>query len=336
MKLSTRHIDYLNIGLILISLILAYLLPFKLFMFAYAVLGPLHYLTEINWLNEKSYFVNSRKLIWTFCIFAILFSFPYLFSLPTLNKFAENETLNSVIQFFWSHINALIFMAIIISISMVFSKNIFVRGAIISGGFLLSILLNTSAFYNVWIGLFIPTVIHVFVFTILFMIYGALKISSIPGFIAAVMTLIVPFIILLIDVNPKNYIFSDLIKQTFLSTDFHVVNAKLSGLIGSSDGDHFFFYEKPYLKIQIFLAFAYTYHYLNWFSKTSIIGWYKKMNTKRSLIIFILWAVSMGIYWYDYQTGFLILLALSLLHVFAEFPLNIISIKGILNSFSSK
>ena len=35
--------------------------PFKLFLFSYAFLGPLHYLTEINWLSENNYFVKSSK-----------------------------------------------------------------------------------------------------------------------------------------------------------------------------------------------------------------------------------------------------------------------------------
>ena len=44
----TKKIDLLNIGLIALSLIIAIMLPFRLFSFSYAILGPLHYLTEIN------------------------------------------------------------------------------------------------------------------------------------------------------------------------------------------------------------------------------------------------------------------------------------------------
>ncbi|MEZ5082266.1 MAG: hypothetical protein R2750_02250 [Bacteroidales bacterium] len=330
MKITSHHIDYLNIGLIIISLIFAFILPFQLFLFSYAILGPLHYLTELNWLDEKKYFINNKNLIWIFIVFALLFAFPYIFKLPVFDPIAKDKYMSRILHFFESHINGLVFLAIVMSISFVFTKRIYIRIVIIISGLVLSQILNTNSFYNIWIGIFIPTVIHVYIFTLLFMAYGALKMRSIPGYISTALVLIIPLIIFILDIQPESYIFTDLIKQTYLATDFQVVNAKISGLLGLSDGNHFYFYEKPYLKIQIFLAFAYTYHYLNWYSKTSVIGWYKNLTTKRTLLIGLLWVLSMGIYLYDYQTGFLILLALSLLHVFAEFPLNVVSIQGII------
>ena len=41
-------IDLLNIGLIGAALAVAVTIPFTLFIVAYAVVGPLHYLTEIS------------------------------------------------------------------------------------------------------------------------------------------------------------------------------------------------------------------------------------------------------------------------------------------------
>ena len=35
-----------------------------------------------------------------------------------------------------------------------------------------------------------------------------------------------------------------------------------------------------FFKVQAFLAFAYTYHYLNWFSKTLIIKWHQVAKKK--------------------------------------------------------
>ena len=52
--------DVLNLGLMLVALALAFILPFWLFLFSYAVLGPLHYLTEIGWLNKKQFFTTSK------------------------------------------------------------------------------------------------------------------------------------------------------------------------------------------------------------------------------------------------------------------------------------
>ena len=53
-------IDILNIFLILISGVFAFVLPFQTFLFVYAFLGPLHYLTEINWLQQRNYFLQDK------------------------------------------------------------------------------------------------------------------------------------------------------------------------------------------------------------------------------------------------------------------------------------
>jgi hypothetical protein len=77
-----------------------------------------------------------------------------------------------------------------------------------------------------------------------------------------------------------------------------------------------------------FIAFAYTYHYLNWFSKTSVIKWH--LVPRKTLIATIItWLVSISFYIYDYNLGMKVLFFLSFLHVFLEFPLNIVSFTGI-------
>jgi len=80
--------------------------------------------------------------------------------------------------------------------------------------------------------------------------------------------------------------------------------------------------------IMRFIAFAYTYHYLNWFSKTSVIKWH--LVPKKMLVgTIILWLLAVGLYLVDYNLGLKVLFFLSFLHVFLEFPLNIISFTGI-------
>src|SRR5439155_19178393 len=61
MRPTTDQVNYLNLGLMIISCVLAYIIPFELFLFAYAVLGPLHYLTEISWLHDRKYFVEANR-----------------------------------------------------------------------------------------------------------------------------------------------------------------------------------------------------------------------------------------------------------------------------------
>ena len=83
-----------------------------------------------------------------------------------------------------------------------------------------------------------------------------------------------------------------------------------------------------------FIAFAYTYHYLNWFSKTSIIRWHQ-MGGRRLVIIGALWLASVGLYLYDFKLGFKVLFYLSITHVYLEFPLNHLSIIGIFREVRS-
>jgi hypothetical protein len=80
-----------------------------------------------------------------------------------------------------------------------------------------------------------------------------------------------------------------------------------------------------------FIAFSYTYHYLNWFSKTSIIEWHK-VPKKTLLINMGLWVFSVVLYVIDYNIGLKALYFISFLHVFLEFPLNIVSFQGIFKS----
>src|SRR5207253_5587523 len=57
-------INYANAALMLASCAAAFLLPFELFLFVYAVLGPLHYLTQISWLHDRDYFVPRGRKPW--------------------------------------------------------------------------------------------------------------------------------------------------------------------------------------------------------------------------------------------------------------------------------
>jgi hypothetical protein len=75
------------------------------------------------------------------------------------------------------------------------------------------------------------------------------------------------------------------------------------------------------LSVMSFMAFAYCYHYLNWFSKTSVIKW-NQISGKRKAGITALWIGALALYAYDYHAGIIGLFFLSFLHVFLEFPLD--------------
>jgi hypothetical protein len=107
------------------------------------------------------------------------------------------------------------------------------------------------------------------------------------------------------------------------------LNRSIALFFDSVNSNQFQLISKIGVKIQIFIAFCYTYHYLNWFSKTSIIGWNRNISKTRISIILIIWLTSILLYWYNYKVGLSALFFLSMLHVFLEFPLNITTIKAI-------
>src|SRR5688500_14648707 len=89
MKLAAaERIDALNIVLIFLSAVLAALMPFELFLFSYAIFGPLDYLTEISWLHDKTYFtLNKHDFLY---LIAITTAISFLF-VNAVYKFIELE-----------------------------------------------------------------------------------------------------------------------------------------------------------------------------------------------------------------------------------------------------
>ena len=161
------------------------------------------------------------------------------------------------------------------------------------------------------------------------MLYGALRNNSMPGYVSVALTLLVPVIIALVPINGQSYFFSTFMMDTFGNNKFHLTNVLLAKFLGLSDGTSFVFKRSLDLKLQVFISFAYLYHYLNWFSKTTIIGWHKNLTQTKSLTIVVLWLVMAGLFYYDYRVGFLAALFFSFLHVLMEFPLNVFTIKEI-------
>src|SRR5215831_21200634 len=79
---STHAVDILNFFLIWFTLAIAMAWPFQLFLFSYIVIGPWHYLTEINWLDKQKYFLpskDSRVFVWTMAGLVLLLTAGTLF-----------------------------------------------------------------------------------------------------------------------------------------------------------------------------------------------------------------------------------------------------------------
>ncbi|MFC6267784.1 hypothetical protein [Frigoriflavimonas asaccharolytica] len=321
-------LEKFNIGIVLFSFSIAFLFPFELFLFSYAFLGPIHYLTEINWLHQKKFFAETN-FKWTsiFVVFTVFITASVVLNqIPSYTYYIKD--------FFYLDYAILSISALLFSIGMLsLKKKTHLIFALISCIFIVILFrkLIPTGFYL--IGVFLPTIIHVYIFTIAFMLYGSLKSKSSFGFISLFMVILVPIVIILFPIDKVNILTSSTFIDTYKDTNFTKVNQSISVLFRIRD---FSLTSAVGVKIQIFIAFAYTYHYLNWFLKTNIIGWKKSITKNKLLAILIIWAGSICLYLYDYQIGLIALFFLSILHVFLEFPLNIITIKESFRLFKNK
>lgn len=328
--MNAKNIDALNIFLILVSLVVAYYLPFELFLFSYAVLGPLHYATEISWLDKKKYFVHTKKWIVLFLLFCVIISIPSLLTLPCLNQINDIAFFKKLGISISKYKNNIVLITFILSIGLLYIQK--VKTLIIYLLFCIAIanfILSQFSFSAIMVGVFLPTIIHVYVFTLLFMIFGTMGSKSKLGSVAIGLMILCPFVIAFLNINADSYLFSNTIQEYYIASGMINLNYSISNLFNDVNFSQFQLISSSGIKIQIFIAFCYTYHYLNWFSKTSIIGWNRNISKTRIAIILIIWSSSVFLYWYDYKVGLSALFFLSMLHVFLEFPLNITTIKAI-------
>ena len=84
--MNTKGVEVLNLGLMLVSLLVAFVFPFHLFLLTYAVLGPIHYITEIHWLNERNYFIKDKKWMWYLASITLLIALPPVLFIPILSE----------------------------------------------------------------------------------------------------------------------------------------------------------------------------------------------------------------------------------------------------------
>ncbi|MBK6818348.1 MAG: hypothetical protein IPG85_01565 [Bacteroidetes bacterium] len=322
---SVHKIDYVNIGLLILSCILAFLMPFELFLFAYGVLGPLHYLTEISWLHDKNYYSTDKRDV----ILLVVISF--VLTVVTMKNYLGLADLDVE----YKYVNRIIFIAFASSLFFAFIKNNLYK---IIGVCIVILLSAISDRLVLIFSVFLPTLIHVFLFTWLFMFYGALKNRSKPGYITVALHMVIPFILFYAFPSTHFVAVTDYGKSAY--KEFQMLNLTIISLLNNSrpgDGDMVqqIFNSQTGIAIMRFIAFAYTYHYLNWFSKTKVIRWHD-IPKSRSIFIVALWVISIILYAVDYSLGFKWLFLLSFMHVMVEFPLNYISFVGIFKELTGK
>lgn len=327
--MNTTRLDLLNIGLMLLSLVLACTYPYEVFLLAYAFVGPLHYLTEISWLHDRKNFCTRRSDVFlllgptVLIMFGIGASFDIWHS-PFIAAFAAEILV-------FTFLSALVYQTVKSPWKRLLALPLVVVGTVL---YSLSV---GDGYSNVryWIALYLGTLVHVFLFTASFILLGALRnrswtgIASLVVFVgAAVFCFLNPMIGRVHGPGP------------WARAHFAVFGTLDSGLVylfgmHRSDSREILMpfrnidelYASPAaLKAACFIAFAYLYHYFNWFSKTKVIGWHR-ISKKRAAAIVTLYLASVGVYLWNYESGLIWLAFLSLAHVSLEFPLNWLSFK---------
>ena len=167
---------------------------------------------------------------------------------------------------------------------------------------------------------FLPTLLHVYVFTGLFILYGALKGGTFSGILSLVVFIAAPFLCMFGISTPAGYSPTAYALQAV--GPFEPLGWFVLDLVGLP------LTMETQLGFMRLMGFAYAYHYLNWFSKTRIINWHQ-VSRRRLSGILGLYLCALALYGYDYYVGFLALMTLSFAHVMLELPLNFRTAYGI-------
>lgn len=329
---ATERLDLLNIGLMAVACAVAFVVPFELFLFSYAILGPLHYLTEISWLHDQKYYLPDRRfagalLLLTALITLVFFNISHQLGL----KLPTNAGAY------------LAYAALVGTLVVVVGKTFYQRLVLIISALILLFAVRSGSYFPLILTVFLPTLIHVYVFTGLFMLYGALKSRSRTGLLAVGALALCPVLLWVVfpDGGPSRAV-------TAYGQDAYIGGERQVGFWGlnsnvlyslfgvqptpGTDPMAFWlqevFHSRTGILLMRFIAFAYTYHYLNWFSKTRIIRWHNVPRARFAGVL-VLWVISIGLYVWSYSVGLQWLYFLSYLHVLLEFPLNHTSAVGI-------
>ena len=289
-----RRTDAFHFALMLAAVGLTYILPFELVLLSYVFLGPAHYLTEISWLHDRNYFLPHRGIALALIVVALAASF------------VQNPTWFGIVV--WA---AFIACAVLAGARTALQGMIVVMAAAAATAFLAS---SGPGFAIV--GVLLPTLIHVSLFTLMFMVLGAMRARSPSQFGLVVVYLAAIILIMLIPPSSATTIpaLAELAQDSFGN-----VPQALGRALGMPD-------LKLDARLTGLLSFVYTYHYLNWFIKAEVIRWADAPKSRLVLVA----ALSIGataFYFYDYVLGFALLLSLSLTHVLLEFPLNSVSLR---------
>lgn len=305
MDSAVDRLNWLNIGLMLGAAAAALAAPFHVFVVAYAVLGPLHYLTQISWLHDRQYFTpwrrNRRSWLVMVAATAVVMTSGYV---------AADLLRQPVPPTFEIGMFLLVFLGAGVAV--------YAKQAAHAVGLMMLAAVAVAMFarhpaYGI-VAYLLITIVHVFVFTAGFILSGAIRSRSPSGYASVAVLVACALAVATVDVpfgappEPVRTVYAG----------FEQLNALLLHFLSRSPGE---MYEAGGAGVMRLIAFAYLYHYLNWFSKTSTIRWHE-VPRARALGIVALWLAGSAIYYLDYRVGFAVFYGLSVTHVMLEFPLD--------------
>jgi hypothetical protein len=288
-----RRSDVIHLGLMLAALGVAYLIPFELLLLAYAVLGPAHYFTEISWLHDRKYYLPHRGFgaaLALAALGAMFLASPYWYGVLVWSAFVACATLAAEGT----------------------------KGRLVVGGALLALTAVLALLQTPFtiLAVLLPTLIHVSLFTLVFMLLGAFRSRSPVQF--ALLGCYLAAVALIVLAPPTvGWVFAPLASQA--EPSFGDIPGALGKVLGLPD-------LTLDARLMGLLSFVYAYHYLNWFIKAEVIHW-NRMPRGRLIAIAALSAAATGFYFVNFALGFTVLLLVSLMHVLLEFPLNSRSIR---------
>lgn len=308
----TARLNWINIALMVIACAASIVAPFHVFLFAYAVVGPLHYLTEISWLHDRKFFTPRPRPRQTWLL--LVGGTTIVMAVGFVSSDLLNRPISPALEI---GMFLLVFLAAGIASYVAHPVN-----AIALIGVAMLVLFVFSKYPTYGIAAYLlMTIIHVFVFTGLFIVAGASKSNSTSGYLSFVAFLACAAIALIAPASQHGP--TDSVRSIY--STFEQLNLLLLRIGHAGSGD---VYAASATGIMRFISFAYLYHYLNWFSKTSIIRWHEVSRT-RGIGIVTGWLAGVALYLYSYRVGFAVLYLLSVVHVMLEFPLNHQTIVGL-------
>jgi len=295
-------LDWPDLTALLVSGVLAALAPLQVFLLAYALLGPFHYLTEMAWLRKKEFYFREG-----------------LISSRSYTVLAVGLALLAPLDFVIKHNFGFWIVGLLLLLSLsVWVRNLYALGALAIAGVAAKFVLRPWVFL---IAILVPTLIHVYFFTGTFMVSGALrdKRATLAKWVNPALLLLIPVVLCCVRLHyaaPGNFwlqneaaSFGSL--HAYLANDLHHTLTLSAALLQDT---------VVAAVIRVF-AFVYLFHYLNWFAKTELLQWHR-ISPREWTVIGVLYVASIGVYMWNFRWGFIFVTFLSLLHVLLEFPLN--------------